>query len=176
MERAAEFRSEFVNGEMFAMAGASVDHVRLQHNLSVELDAALRGSGCEVLGSDMRIMVSNRAYLYADVSVACAPTTPDAHDDNLLNPLVVFEVLSPSTEKYDRGVKFRLYRTIESLKDYLLVSQDEIHVEHFTRQPDGTWSFHEYEGPNAELKIDSLGVTIPLGRIYARVTIPPATN
>ena len=138
MERAAEFRSEFIDGEMFAMSGASMRHVRIQQDLAGELHASLRGSRCEALGPDCRIKVSGRAYLYADVSVACAPTTADEHDDNLTNPVAIFEVLSPSTEKYDRGLKFQLYRTIDSLNDYILVNQEQVRVEQFTRHANGT--------------------------------------
>jgi Uma2 family endonuclease len=129
LDRAAEFRSEFINGEMFAMSGASLPHVRIQRNLVVELHASLRGSGCEALGSDLRIKVSGRTYLYADVSVACGPVTPDEHNDNLINPVAIFEILSPSTEKFDRGLKFQLYRTIDSLKEYILVNQEQVRIE-----------------------------------------------
>jgi Uma2 family endonuclease len=175
-DRAAEFRSEFVDGEMFAMAGASISHLRLQQNLAVELHAALRRQ-CEVLGSDCRIKVPGGTYLYADVSVVCGdPVTGDEHADNLLNPVAIFEVLSPSTEKYDRGLKFQRYRTIDSLRDYVLVSQEQVRVEHFARQPDGTWTLHDNQGPDQDLKIDSIGVAIRLQRIYRRVSIPPATE
>jgi Uma2 family endonuclease len=105
IERAAEFRSEFLNGEMFAMLGASTNHARLQQNLSGELYAALRGGPCEAFGSDFRIRVSSRMYTYPGVSVVCGgPRVAD--DDNLLNPVVIFEVLSPSTERHDRGRKW----------------------------------------------------------------------
>jgi len=176
IERAAEFKSEFVDGEMFAMAGASRSHVRIQQNLAVALDAALRGRRCEAFGSDMRIKVSGRAYLYADASVACDAMTADEQDDNLTNPVVIFEVLSPSTEKYDRRLKFQRYRSIDSLKDYILVNQKEVRIEQFTRQPNGIWTLRDYAGPDEELKIDSIGVAIPIHRIYERVNIPPATD
>jgi len=176
IERAAEFRSEFVDGEMFAMAGGSMSHLRLQQNLAGELHAFLRGSPCEAFGSDCRIRVSSQTYVYADVSVACGPVMAGEHDDNLTNPVAIFEVLSPSTEKYDRGLKFQLYRTINSLKDYVLVSQEQVRIEQFTRQPDGTWTLRDYQSPDEEIKIDSIGVAIPLRRIYERVDIPPATN
>ena len=176
IERAEEFRSEFVDGEMFAMAGASMSHVRIQQDLAGELHASLRGSRCEALGSDCRIKVSGRAYLYADVSVACAPATADEHDDSLTNPVAIFEVLSPSTEKYDRGMEFQLYRSIDSLRDYVLVDQEQVRVEQYTRQADGTWTLRDYQSPDEELKIDSIGVAIPLRRIYDRVGIPPAAG
>jgi Uma2 family endonuclease len=176
IERAAEFRSEFLDGEMFAMAGGSMSHLRLQQNLAGELHASLRGSQCEALGSDCRIRVSSQTYVYADVSVACGPVMAGEHGDNLTNPVAIFEVLSPSTEKYDRGLKFQLYRTIDSLKDYVLVNQEQVRIEQFTRRPDGTWTLRDYQGPDEELKIDAIGVAIPLRHIYARVDIPPAAN
>jgi Uma2 family endonuclease len=176
IERAAEFRSEFVDGEMFAMAGASTSHLRLQQNLAGELYACFRGNRCEAFGSDCRIRVSGQAYVYADVAVACGPVMAGDQTDNLTNPVAIFEVLSPSTEKYDRGLKFQLYRTIDSLKDYVLVNQEQVRIEQFTRRPDGTWTLHDYQGSDAELKIDSIGVAIPLRRIYDRVSIPQATN
>src|ERR1022692_2697133 len=177
IERAAEFRSEFVDGEMFAMSGGTNRHGLIQRNLFGELYLALRGGACGPFGSDSRVRVSSRAYVYPDVTVVCGEQQPfDEHDDILMNPVAVFEVLSPSTEKYDRGLKSRLYRTIDSLKDYILVSQEQLYIEQFTRQTDGGWSLHDYLGPDQELKIDSIGVAIPLRRIYRRVSILPATD
>ena len=176
LDRAAKSRSEFVHGEMFAMAGASMSHLRLQQNLAGELHVSLRGTRCEAFGSACRIRVSREAYVYADVSAACGPVMADEHDDILTNPVAIFEVISPSTEKYDRGLKIQLYRTIDSLKEYILVNQEQARIERYTRQPDGTWSLHDYVGPDAELKIDSIGVAIPLRRIYERVNIPPPTG
>ena len=175
LDRAAEFKSEFLDGEMFAMAGGSRSHARIQQNLAVALDAALRGSGCEVLGSDIRIRVSSRTYFYADVSVAPAHIA-EAHDDNLTNPIVIFEVSSPATQRFDRDLKFQRYQSIESLKDYVLVRQGQVHIEHFTRVADGRWRFRDLRGRDQELKIDSIGVAIPLRRIYERVNIPPPTD
>jgi Uma2 family endonuclease len=177
LDRAAEFRSEFVDGEMFAMAGASNAHGLIQRNLLGELYLALRGSPCGPFGSDSRIKVSSRAYVYPDVSVVCGKQqTAGEYSDILIQPLAIFEVLSPSTEKYDRGLKFQLYRTIDSLKEYILVNQEQVRIERFTRQPDGTWSLHDYLRPDDELKIDSIGVAIPLRRIYDQVEIPPITG
>ena len=118
IERAAESKSEFLDGEMFAMAGASSRHVLLQRNLLIEVHTAVRLHGRQAIGSDGRVRVSEHAYFYPDVSVFCgAVETTDQHDDNFINPVVIFEVLSPSTERYDRGVKFQRYRTIGSLTD-----------------------------------------------------------
>ena len=177
LDRAAEFRSEFLHGRMFAMAGGSTRHSLLQRNLLGELYMALRGGVCGPFGSDSRVMVSDDAYVYPDVTVVCGKQQSiDQNSDLLIDPVVIFEVLSPSTEKYDRSVKSRLYRTIDSLQDYILVSQEEIYVEQFTRPPNGVWTVRDYLDLGHELRIDSIGVSIPLRRIYDQVDIPPATE
>ena len=176
IERAAEFRSEFVDGETFARADVSISHLRIQGNLLGEVYKASRGSAFEPFGSDSRVRVSSQAYVYPDVTVVCGEQQPiDEHDDLLTNPVAIVEVLSPSTEEYDRGLKFQFYRSIDSLRDYVLVNQEQVRVEQFTRQANGTWTFRDYQGPDEVLKIDSIGVAIPLRRIYDRVSIPPAT-
>ena len=173
IDRAAEVRSEFLDGEMIAMSGGSLRHSELQGNAFGELYAALRGSDCRVHSSDFRVRVSRRMYAYPDITVVCGkPLLADDHQDVLLNPTVIFEVLSPSTEKYDRGIKFQNYRTIESLQDYVLVSQDTMRVEHYTRGDADTWTFHDHHTLQAELKLDSIGVSLPLSRIYDRVELP----
>jgi Uma2 family endonuclease len=177
LDRAAEFRSEFLYGEMFAMAGGTNRHALIQRNLLGELYMALRGGKCGPFGSDSRVKVSSNAYVYPDATVVCEKQqTSGENRDLLVAPVVIFEVLSPSTEKYDRGVKSRLYRNIDSLRDYVLVSQEEIYVEQFTRGPGGLWTVRDYPGLEAELKIDSIGVAIPLRRIYDQVDLPPATD
>jgi Uma2 family endonuclease len=170
IERAAEFRSEFLDGEMFAMSGGTMNHARLRQNLSGELYGALRGSPCEACGPDFRVKVSGRMYTYPDLSVVCGDPLV-AGDDNLLNPVVIFEVLSPSTEKHDRGPKFQHYRAIDSLKDYILVHQDQVRIEQYTHRPDHIWALRDYQMPEDHLKIDSIGVSIPLDRIYDRIKI-----
>jgi Uma2 family endonuclease len=175
MDRAAEFRGEFLDGEMIAMSGASLVHTRLQGNIYAEVRATLRDNNCEAFNSDLRIRVSARMYTYADVSLVCGkPVLADEHQDVLLNPVVIFEVLSPSTEKYDRGVKFQHYRTIDSLKDYVLVAQDAVRVEHYTRGDDNTWTLRDHQTLEEELKIASIGVSLPLSRIYDRIELPAA--
>jgi len=173
IERAAEFKSEFLDGEMFAMSGASRRHARVQRNILGELYNALRGKGCEVFSSDLRVRVSSRMYTYPDISVVCGePALADEHQDNLLNPVVLFEILSPSTEKYDRGLKFQHYRKIESLQEYVLVDQSQVRIECYTRQPGNTWTLRDYQRLEEEVTIDSIGVSIPLSRIYDRVELP----
>jgi len=174
IERAAEFRSEFVDGEMFAMSGGTLRHSRLQQNISSELYISLRGRECEAFNSDCRVRVSATGmYTYPDVIVVCGePRLADEQADTLLNPTVIFEILSPSSEKYDRGLKFQNYRTIESLKDYILVDQNQVRIEQYTRQGANTWNLRDYERLEEELTIDSIGVAIPLRSIYNRVEPP----
>jgi Uma2 family endonuclease len=173
IDRAAEIRSEFLDGEMIAMSGGSLRHSGLKVNLIGELFAALRDGDCRAYNSDFRVRVSKRMYAYPDISVVCGKALlADERQDILLNPAVIFEVLSPSTEKYDRGVKFLNYRTIESLQDYILVSQDTILVEHYTRGEANTWTLRDHQALEQELKIASIGVSLPLSRIYDRVELP----
>ncbi len=169
IERAAEFKSEFIDGEMFAMSWGSLRHARLHRNLIQSLGNAI-GQVCEVFGSDLKVRISHSMYTYPDVSVVCGtPRFADGESDSLLNPTVIIEVLSPSTEKYDRGLKFQHYRSVESLKDYLLVDQNQIRIEQYTRQADGTWMLRDYQRSAEDLKIDSVGASVSLGRIYQRV-------
>jgi Uma2 family endonuclease len=176
IDRAAEVRSEFLDGEMFAMSGGSMRHAQLQGNIYGELYNALRGGDCQAFTSDFRVRVSpGRMYAYPDVTVVCGkPRLADERQDILLNPSVIFEVLSPSTEYYDRGVKFQHYRTIETLKDYILVNQDEIRIEQYTRGEANTWTLRDYQRREDELRIDSIGVSLALARIYDRIELPNA--
>jgi Uma2 family endonuclease len=175
LDRAAEVRSEFLDGEMIAMSGGSTNHARLQQNICGELYIRLQGSGCEAFVSDLRIRVSARMYTYPDISVVCGKLRlADDHRDVLLNPIVIFEILSPSTEKYDRGLKFRYYRTIDSLTDFVLVDQDQVRIEQYSREADRTWTLHDYQKADEELKIASIGVSLPLGRIYDRIELSAA--
>src|ERR1700693_2945284 len=173
LERAAELRSEFFDGKMFARSGVSIQHAELQGNILGELHDALRGTPCEPFGSVLRVRVSSRMYAYPDVSVVCGkPLLADDHQDVLLNPVVIVEVLSPSTEAYDRGLKLQHYRTIASLQDYILVEQNEIRIEQYTRQENNLWILRDYQSLDEELTISSIGVSLPLGRIYNRVEFP----
>jgi Uma2 family endonuclease len=173
LDRAAEFKSEYFDGEMFAMSGGSMEHARLQKNITGELYNALRERDCEPFGSDFRVRVSSRMYTYPDVSVVCGkPALADDRQDVLLNPAVIFEVLSPSTETYDRGFKFKHYRTVASLQDYILVNQTEIRIEHYTRQANNLWILRDYQSLEEEMTISSIAVSLPLGRVYNRVEFP----
>lgn len=172
IERAAEFKSEFLDGVMYAMSGGSPRHADLHGNVYAELRAMLRGSNCKAFNSDLRVRVSPRMYAYPDVSVVCGkPLLADDQKDVLLNPVVIFEVLSPSTELYDRGPKLQLYRTIPSLREYILVDQNKIRVEQYIRQDARTWTLLDHEGLDAELKMDSIGASLPLRLIYDGVDL-----
>jgi len=168
LERVAETKSEFLDGEMFAMSGGTRRHADLQSNLHGELFAQLRGRPCRAYTSDFRIRTASGVYTYPDLSIVCGDVkVADTWTDTLLNPVVLIEVLSPSTEGYDRGLKFQHYRTIESLQDYILVDQTKVRIEQFTRQSDGTWSLRDLSAATDELRIESIGVRLPVAQIYA---------
>lgn len=175
IERAAEFRSEFYNGEMFAMAGAKYPHNRIKDNLAGLIHAQLAGGPCYPLVSDMRVkVVKTGLQTYPDILIVCGePVFPDADTtDVLLNPSVIVEVLSPSTERYDRGPKFRQYQLIESLKEIVLVSQDEPVIERFVRQTADSWEFTNTAGLENEFAFGTVPVRAPMAAIYVGVTIP----
>jgi Uma2 family endonuclease len=168
-ERAAEFRSEYVDGEVFAMSGGSRTHASLISRVAHELETALEDSPCTVTVAELRLQVtSGRAYLYPDLMVACGED-PDDPTDMITNPSVVVEVLSPSTERWNRVGKFALYRQVESVREYVLVSQDEMRVEWYTRRDDEEWVYRESNGPEGVCRLDVLGVSLSLGRIYRKV-------
>jgi Uma2 family endonuclease len=173
LDRAAEFKSEFLDGEIVAMSGGSVRHSELQANLIGEFREALKKTQCKTFTSDFRVRVSAQTYAYPDVTIVCGkPQLVDQRQDILLNPTVIFEVLSPSTGYYDRGLKFRRYREIASLTDYILVDPDQIRIEQFTRGADNTWVLHDHQCLEDVLRIVSLGVSVPLSAIYDRVEFP----
>lgn len=174
IERAAPSRSEFYAGEMFAMAGASPAHNRIKDNLIVALGGALRGTGCCTMSSDQRVRVdATGLYTYPDVLVLCGPGEFAPDDaDTLLNPKVVVEILSDSTERYDRGVKFRHYQQIPSCEEYVLVAQDEPLAERYVRQPDGGWLLTTATGLDAELVLASVPARVRLADLYAGVKFP----
>ena len=172
IERAAQFKSEFFDGEMFAMAGGSRKHSLIASNLIAELRNRLRGRPCAVFNSDLRIKIETTGlYTYPDASVVCGPSKSitDA-DDTLVNPVLLAEVLSDSTEAYDRGRKSEQYRQIPSLREYLLISQKERHIESMVRG-EKEWTLHEASGPNGTIELPSLGVTLSLSEIYLKVDL-----
>jgi Uma2 family endonuclease len=172
-DRAAESRSEFLDGEIIAMSGGSARHSRLKVRLVHEVYAVLRGTSCEAFDSDFRVRVSPRMYTYPDLAVVCGEAMfADQREDILLNPTAIFEVLSPSTEYYDRVVKFQHYREVESLQDYVLVAQDQVRVEQYTRGVSNTWTLHDYQHPDDVLQIASIGISLTLAAIYERIEFP----
>ncbi len=172
LERRAEFRSEFVNGDIVAMAGGTRTHGRISISLARILGNHLAGAPCEPFGADMRVSVSQTGgYFYPDLSVACGPVFEDTDQDTLVNPKVIVEVLSPSTEAYDRGAKFQHYRRLESLQDYVLVSQDRPLVEVFSRQGE-QWLLTTYGSLDEVAAVPSIGARLLLRDIYERVEWP----
>ncbi len=174
LERQVETRNEYLNGRIYAMGGASLKHNRIVAGLAVALGAQLKRKPCEPFFGDMRVKVNHTGlYTYPDVVVVCGePRLEDQHFDTLLNPTVVIEVLSASTEAYDRGDKFAHYRTLESLSDYLLVTQDKPRIEHYRRQADGQWLYSAADGLEAQIEIPTIACTLPLAEIYDRVAFP----
>lgn len=170
-ERQSGTRSEFLDGEMFAMSGASLRHNRLAMNLATTLEEGLRSGDCEVFVSDLRVRVqATGLYTYPDVVVVCGrPEVDDEEMDTLLNPKIIFEILSKPTESYDRGMKFSHYRTLPSLSDYVLVAQERMHVEHYSRQAGDRWLLADLDGREAVLQLPSVGIDLPLASIYRRV-------
>jgi len=177
-EREAEFKSEYLNGEIYAMAGSSPEHSTITVNVSGELRAQLKGKPCRVFSSDMKVRTdADGLFSYPDVSVVCGePRFHDEHRDVLVNPTLIVEVLSPSTERFDRGRKFAQYQQIESLTDYLLVAQDEPRVEHYVRQEGGRWLLSTATGREDTLHLASIGCTLPLSEVYDKVDFPAAAH
>lgn len=176
IEEASEVRHEFFNGELFAMAGATVAHNRVKENLIGEMFGQLTAGGCWSYSSDQRVHVTTTGlYTYPDVLIVCGPPTFDPADPNsITNPRVVIEVLSPSTAGYDRGDKFRHYQRLPSVQEYVLVSQDRVQVERQVRQPDGSWNLTTFDDPSGELAFATIPVRVPLAGVYRGVNLPDA--
>ena len=175
-ERDSLQKHEYYHGEVFAMAGGSPDHALIASNVTRELGNRLKGNTCRVYSSDLRVRIPRTTlYTYPDVTVICGERQFDPLDANretVLNPALIVEVLSPTTESWDRGGKFQNYREIESLREYVLVSWDKALVETFLRQPDGTWVLNPTAGREAVAPLKSLGIELPLAEIYDGVELP----
>ena len=175
-------RHEYINGELIAMSGASRAHNLITGNIFGELRTLLRGSRCETYMGDMRVSTPTTAsYFYPDVTVVCEePRFEDDVFDTLLNPIILVEVLSPSTEVYDRREKFAHYRQLPSLQEYVLVAQDQVRVEHYCRQEKQEttpvtrkdWIFTDFQELEESLPLTSIQCELPLQEIYERVTFP----
>ncbi len=174
-ERVAETKSEFHGGEVFAMAGGTANHSKIAVKISGALDHATAARGCHIFNSDMKVRVSeNDRTLYPDVSGLCErPEYLDDSRDVLLNPSFIIEVLSKSTEAFDRGRKLALYMALPSVVEIALVSVVDVRVDKYTRQPDGIWRFDGYSGLESEVPFTSLGCTVPLREVYAGVELEP---
>ncbi|HKY03763.1 MAG TPA: Uma2 family endonuclease [Blastocatellia bacterium] len=174
LERDAEQRSEYLDGEMVAMTGASRRHNLIVTNLVGELRQQLKGKPCEVYASDMRVKVlASGLYTYPDVVVVCGePRFEDEHVDTLLNPTLIIEVLSESTESYDRGKKFGYYRTINSVTEYLLIAQDKLRVERYVKQGDDRWLYSEAASLDETIELSSVECALALKEVYDKVSLP----
>jgi Uma2 family endonuclease len=176
IERRAPIKSEFLDGEMFAMSGGTSAHSLIAVNLMFALRTRLKGCPCRVYNSDMRIKVQpSGLYTYPDVSVACGEDAfADEHHDTLLNPTIIVEVLSDSREAYDRGKKFELYRQLPSLREYLLVNQHQPLVEQFVRQESGEWLLRAVAGLETKLTFPSISISLDMADVYTDVRFLPA--
>jgi Uma2 family endonuclease len=168
IERKAKFKSEFYRGEMSAISGASRNHCRIPVRLASLIGPHVLTRGCEGYDSNMRVLVEDSGlYTYPDLSVVCdEPKFVDAETDTLTNPTLLVEVLSPSTEEYDRGTKVKLYRAIPSLRECLLISQDAPEVELYRREMDDVWKIIVAKGPNASVELKSIDYTLRLWDLY----------
>ena len=170
---AVDEKHEYVAGRVYAMTGASFNHNLIVTNLTIELGAQLKGRPCAILTNDMRVRIETAdACKYPDILALCEePQFHDERSDVLMNPVLVIEVLSPSTEAYDRGGKFAIYRAIPSLQEYVLIAQDRLSVEVFTRQQDNRWLLTAHSASEDEVIFDSVQCQIPLRAIYDKVQL-----
>lgn len=174
LERQAGIRSEYIDGEMVAMTGGTSWHSLVTLNVGGELRQQLKQRPCLVYSGDLRVRIPGTGdYVYPDITVVCGePLFEDGQRDILLNPTLIVEVLSPSTESYDRGRKFEGYRTLGSLKEYVLVAQDRPRVEHFLRQDGHVWLYTDVSGLESVVSFSSIGCQVALAEIYDKVELP----
>jgi len=176
LEAKALDKHEYDNGEILAMAGCTLEHDKVNRNLYTELGARLKGSPCSFHTSNMRIRLDRSGrYVYPDATIVCGEARFDSDDPNrttITNPRIVFEILSETTEAYDRGNKFEAYRTLDSFQMYVLISQVRPIVETFTRVDDGTWIFAAYHHASAVAKLPVIGIDLPLQDLYTGVQFP----
>ncbi|MDS4031337.1 MAG: Uma2 family endonuclease [Candidatus Contendobacter sp.] len=173
IERGAEYKSEYFNGEIFAMTGASEPHNAIVVNTTIQLGNQLKKRPCRLYANDLRVKVSPTGlYTYPDLVVVCGKGQfEDTHLDTLLNPTLIIEVLSDSTEAYDRGRKFEHYRHLDSLVEYVLIAQHRSHVESYRRQPDHQWLLTECNGLDGTLRLQSIDCDLALAEVYAKVEL-----
>ena len=171
MEEKSDIRHEYYKGEIFAFAGASINHGRIIGNINSKFLQKLANKNCESFSSDLKVRIEEvDLFTYPDILVICdKPEFYKDRDDTVLNPVLIIEVLSGSTKNYDRGEKFEFYRTVKSLQDYILVDQRRVHVEHFVRSAENKWVLTETSDINSSLEISNLKLEISLEEIYDRV-------
>jgi len=175
IERAAELKSEYFDGEMFRMAVSPPEHSLIGTNIAAHFSTQLKNRPCVAYNADLRMKIENTGlYTYPDLSIICGSLQfAEGTDDTVVNPSVLVEVISDSTEAYDRGRKFAHYRQIPTLTEYLVVSQKEARIEKFSRQPTGQWILSEANGLEATMEVPSLGIAISLSEVFANVKFPP---
>ncbi|HTM91738.1 MAG TPA: Uma2 family endonuclease [Flavisolibacter sp.] len=168
MEQASQEKHEYYQGEIFAMSGSKVTHNKIAINTSTLLANRLKGKPCQPFNSDQRVHIEkNSLFTYPDISVVCGEIETLNNDDwNLLNPTVIFEILSPSTRDYDHGLKFQLYRDIPSLKEYILINSESIHIEVFFLNDHGNWELKEYKSIEDSFVLKSIQVQLGLKEVY----------
>jgi Uma2 family endonuclease len=179
LDKNSEERLEYFGGQVVSMSGGSLSHNRIAGNALFGLRNRFGSRECEALAADMRIKVPKAPpYRYADAVVVCgAPIIETIQGlDVLVNPSLIVEILSESTEAYDRGNKFRAYQSIETFKEYLLIAQDRPYVTHYRRQPDGQWLRSDIEGLDRELELITIGASIPLSELYINVDLPASSS
>lgn len=178
LEEKASDRHEYWDGEILAMSGGTYAHAKVSTNIVVALGLRLRGQRCSPLDANMRVRTSVGRYVYPDAQILCGPPVFDPQDTKqttIINPTVIFEVLSPSTEDYDRVRKFDAYMLVESLKEYVLVDPRAALIQTYNRQEDGSWRLDRYTDQQSILKLRSVGLEIPMTEIYAGVEFEPKT-
>jgi len=185
-ENNSEIKHEYINGQivplhrdydMRAMAGATRTHVTINGNVFLSLGNQLRGTSCQPFVQDMRVQVDETGlYTYPDVVVACEPLQfAEKEERTLTNPIVIVEVLSPTTEAYDRGAKWSHYQRLSTLHDYVLIAHDTMRLEHYERQADGSWLLQTAQAPDEAIALKSIGCHLNAVEVYERVTFPPVT-
>lgn len=174
LEESAPYKSEFIAGRIYAMSGGTPSHSLIAGNIILELGSELKSGPCKVYTSDLRVgIMPLDIETYPDVTIVCGEPHVNPFDKNsIINPTVIFEVLSPSTERYDRGEKWEHYQRLDSLQEYLLVSQHKPKIEHYVRQDNGTWIFTSTEGMDAAVTVH--GVSLSLAEVYDKITFPVA--
>lgn len=170
MERSSETKSQYIDGEIFAMAGASRNHNRISSNLVRAIGNRLMNSTCDVYSSDMKVKIDRTKYTYPDIVITCEKEEfEDDAEDVLLNPIVIIEILSDSTEAYDRGKKFAFYQRIPSLAEYLLVSQHSCRVEKYVRQDSRIWRYSAFQEADGIVDLKSVKCELPIAEIYRNI-------